>query len=153
MILIQDEYIETECCVYKLYYGDRYVIIKGKTLAGSVFFFEKGYAAVISSGSKNRPIHDIQKEWEDKNSFYFRIYKYIHDNPKLQFRIEVLLETNNAYNLLKREEIELRASFKDKKCLNSNITSYIPKYNKKSKKYGWINRGSVLAFKKYLKSS
>jgi hypothetical protein len=150
MILIPDEYFETESCVYKLYYGDKYLIVKGKTLAGSIFFIEKGYASVISSGGGKQRTHDIQKEWEDKNKFYFKFYKHIYDNPKLQFRIEVLLETNNAYHLLKREQQELTKSIRDKKCLNSNLTSYIPKFNTKTNMYGWITKKQVASFRRFL---
>lgn len=154
MILIPDEYFEVESTVYKLYYGDRYIIVKGKTLTGSIYLIERGYAAFISAGggSGNKSGGQGQKEGDGKNTFYFKFYSYIHDNPKLQFNVQVLLESNNPYELLKLEELQLRASIRDKKCLNNNVTAYIPKYNKKSTMYGWINKGSVLAFKKFLAS-
>lgn len=154
MIQIPDEYFEVESAVYKLSYGDRYVIIKGKTLTGSIYLFERGYAAFVSAGGgqgRNQG-GEGQKQWDGTNTFYFKFYSYIHNNPKLPFKVEVLLESNNGYQLLKREQQELNASIRDKKCLNSNVEAYVNKYSKKTGSYGWLSKGHVLAFKKFLKS-
>ena len=145
-----NQFLEVENCVYKLHYGDRYIIAKGKTLAGSLYLIEKGYAAFIAGGKLASKGHG-HKEWEGKNTYYRRLYTYIQKNPGLLFRVEVLLEDSNGYNLLKKEQTELDAGIRDKRCLNSNVTSYIPQYRPTSKSYGWISRAHVLCFKKYLK--
>lgn len=145
---------ETESCVYKLSYGDRYIIAKGKTLAGSIFLFEKGYAYFLlgGGGTGNEVSGTGHKEGEGKNTFYFKIYKYIKEHPNLEFNLQVLLESNNGYQLLKTEQLELNKAIRDKKCLNSNIEAYIPQYRTKTKSYGWISNGYVHAFKKFLKN-
>lgn len=147
--------LEVESCVYKLWYGDVYLIVKGKTLSGSIYLIEKGYAAFIAAGggSGNQEGGVGQHEWDGVNSYYFKFYRYMHKNPGLTSKVEVLLESNNPYELLKLEQIELQKSIRDKKCLNSNLNAYIPKYRAKTKSYGWINKGYVLSFKKFVKNS
>jgi len=147
--------LEVESCVYKLWYGDVYLIVKGKTLSGSIYLIEKGYAAFIAAGggSGNQEGGAGQHEWDGVNSYYFKFYRYMHKNPNLDAKIEILLESNNAYELLKTEQIQLQNCIRDKNCLNSNLNAYIPKYRAKMKSYGWINKGSVLAFQKFMKNS
>lgn len=146
---------ETGSCLFKLFYGDRYVIAKGKTLAGSVFLIEKGYAYFLAGGGgtgRRNLGGEGQKEGDGKNTYYRKFYSYIKKNPALEFRIEVILESENAYQLLKQEQIELTKAIRDKRLLNNNITAYIPKYRKSTASYGWISRGHVLSFKKFLKN-
>lgn len=154
MILIPDEYLETESAVYKLYYGEKYVIVKGKTLAGSVYLIEKGYGGFIAGGggTGNKAGGAGQNEWDGTNAYYFKFYTYIYNNPGLQFNVLVLLESNNAYQLLKREQQELNKSFTDKSCLNNNVQAYLPKFNKKTWQYGWVKMAHVMNFKKFLKA-
>lgn len=156
--------LEVQSCVYKLFCGDRYVIVKGKTLAGSIYLIERGYAGFIAGGGRPNTEKDTlnkkwekvggsgQNEWDGTNSYYMKLYKFIKENPLLPIRHEVLIESDNAYVLLKTEQMALDAAVRDKKCLNNNLTSYIPIYRAKTKSYGWMNRGSVLAFKKFLKA-
>lgn len=146
MIHIPNEYFETESCVYKLYYGDRYVIVKGKTLAGSIYLIEKGYANFISSWGGAGG-----KEWDDDaNLFYKKFYLYIHKHPKLQFKVQVILESNNAYDLLVCEQNEIDACMSKKKCLNSNLYAYIPKFRPKTDSHGWISKTDVNSFNEFL---
>lgn len=154
MVVIPDEYFEVESCVYKLYYGEYYAIIKGKTLSGSIYLFERGYAAYIAAGGGrgNKHAGKGQEEWEGKNSFYYKFYETIYYNPGLPFTVEVLLESNDGYQLLKTEEQELAKSIKDKKCLNSNITAYIPKFRAKTNSYGWLTNRQVADFRRFLAS-
>ncbi len=152
MINVPPEYFETESCLYKLSYGDRYAIIKAKTLAGSIFLFEKGYAAFIAAGGGTGKDQGGkgQKEWDGTNSYYFKFYKFIHSHPNIPFKVDVLLETNNAYLLLKTEQQWLNKTISDKKCLNSNVTAYIPKYSPKTASYGWISKRNVADFRRFL---
>jgi hypothetical protein len=149
---------EIGSCVFKLYYGDRYVIVKGKTLAGSIFLIEKGYAYFLEGGQgtgtnsgmekKNGPGH---KEGDGKNTFYFQFYSYIKDHPGLPWHIEMILESDNGYQLLKAEQLALNAAISDKKCLNNNVEAYLPKLNLKTRMYGWIERKDVASFRRLLK--
>jgi hypothetical protein len=133
-------------CVYKLYYGTRYIIWKGETLIESLSLLQKGYAYHVAYG---------QSEADDKqNKFFIQFYKYIQSHPDLDFRLEILLASQNAYELLKREQMELIACWTDKKCLNNNQESYLPKFREKTQTYGsWITKRNVADFKKFLKKS
>mgnify|MGYP000892593253 CR=1 FL=1 len=144
---------EVESCLYKLFCGKKYIIVKGKTLAGSVYLIQKGYAYFIAGGGrKGNKAGDGHKEGSGTNTYYFNFYKHIKKNPTQEVRIEIILESNNPYQLLKIEQIELTKSFKDKNNLNNNITSYIPKYRTATKSYGWIPKSAVLNYKKFLKN-
>lgn len=127
-------------CVYRLWYHDRYVIMKGKTLAGNFFLFQKGFRYY-------KPDTD-----PDKPELHEHIYRYMADNPGGVYRIELLGEGNDHYKLLVMELDELRSSAKDKKCLNGNAEPYVPKFNKKTKRFGWLNQGAALNYFKIIKS-
>ncbi len=154
--------MEVEGCVYKLYYGDVYVIVKGKTLSGSIYLIEKGYAYFVAGGGgsqdnlhpseKRKEFGEGQKEGTTNNTFYWQFYTYMQHNPNLNGRIEIILESNNAYQLLKAEEMALEKAIKDRNCLNNNVHAYIPK-KKKDGMYGWIKPTWVLNYKRFLKHS
>lgn len=154
MIPILDEYFEVESCVYKLYYGNRYVIVKGKTLTGSVYLIERGYAAFLAAGGGqgSKQGGKGQEEWDGVNNYYKKLYLYIYKKPNLSFRIEILLESNNGYDLLMKEHTELTTSIRDKKCLNNNVEPYIPKFREKTQSYGWISKEAASKFNSFLNS-
>jgi hypothetical protein len=150
--------IDILACVYRLWYGDKYVIVKGKNLAGSVFLIQKGLAYFIAGGGKASEQSaagvkgEGHKEGQGKNTFYFQFYTHVKTNPSLNWQVEVIIESDNGYQLLKGEQIELAAAIADKRCLNSNVEAYIPKFRAKSSMYGdWIKPAHVLCFKKFLK--
>lgn len=137
-----DKYVlknATAGVVYRLTYANKYIIIKGKTLAGSLFLVDKGYSWFAPKKGEN----DI---------FYKHLYNHIRRHPGKRFRCRVLLRSKNAYSLLKREQKELDMARFDKNCLNNNVESYIPQQNPFTEDYGWIPKMSVLSFRKYLKS-
>ncbi len=146
--------MEVESCVYRLFYGDRYIIAKGKTLAGSIFLLQKGYAYFLvgGGGSGNELSGEGHKEADGKNTFYFKFYRFVSKNPHLSSRIELIIESNNGYQLLKNEQIALNKAIRDKKCLNSNIYAYIPQCRSKVGMYGWISKAHYLNFKRFLKT-
>lgn len=143
-----DEF-QIEKCIYKLYHGDRYIIVKGKNLAGSVFLIDKGYAGFLA-GNKLNLKGSGHKEWEGKNSFYFKFYRYKQKFPKLPTKTEVIFESEDGFELLKREQEELQKSIRDKKCLNSNVESYIPVFREKTQSFGWLTKAEVDKFNLYL---
>jgi hypothetical protein len=155
---INDIPVDIDACVYRLWYSDKYVIVKGKNLAGSVFLIQKGLAYFIAGGGKASENSaagvrgEGHKEGQGKNTFYFQFYSFIKANPALEWKVEVIFESDNGYQLLKREQQEIDASIQDKRCLNNNIVAYIPKLRAKTFMYGdWIKPAHVLNFKKFLK--
>src|SRR5580692_6461454 len=129
-------------CVYKLYYGDRYVINHGENLAGSLFLLQKGYAYHVAYN---------QTEGDDKkNKWFISLYRYIQARQGLKFRLEVVFEHTSPYEVLKACQLALNMAINDKKCLNSNLEPYIPQYRPKLKQYGtWVSRSHMLNFRKF----
>lgn len=129
-------------CVYKLYYGNHYIINSGKDLAGSIFGLQKGYAYHVA--------YKQGEADEKKNKLWIKFYRRIQQHPGLDFRLEVLFESKSAYQVLKRCQIELDAALNDKKCLNNNLTPYIPQYKEKLKNHGWITKRQVKLFNNFI---
>lgn len=126
-------------CVFRVTYGGKYIIVKGKTVAGSLFLIQKGYGWFRESIVK-------------PDTLYAHFYRHIKDNPRKRFSVSILLKTADTLALLKREQDELDKARFDQNCLNNAVESYIPKFNESTGLYGWLEKGSVLNFRKYLKS-
>ena len=125
-------------CVFRLSYGGKFIIVKGKTLTGSLFQVQKGYT------------------WFDEKmdgALYAHFYRHIKNNPNKKFTVRVLLHSLNPYNLLKREQKELDAGKYNPNMLNNSQEAYIPVYNESTGKHGWIDKVHILNFQKYLKSA
>lgn len=129
-------------CVYKLSCNDRYVIIKSKDHVTSVNSIQKGYNQFL----RNSPVQ------RSRDNLYFHFYSYAEKAKDATFAVEVLLESESAYELLKFEHQKLKESLKDKKCLNNNTEPYIPNYNEDTLMYGWIPKSAVMSYKKWLKT-
>jgi len=133
---LTDDQWETQACVYKLYYGDIYLIVKaGNTLSGSLYLIEKEYRMFVS--------HDYEKA-EDKAARYFKFHKYIKDHPGKKWVIEIVLEDQSMYRLLMKEQELLNKHWVDNNCANRDPEAYIPKKN--------VNKGQISAFKRYSKN-
>jgi hypothetical protein len=124
-------------CVYRLTYGGKFIIVKGKTLAGSLFQVQKGFGWFTDNMD---------------NALYSHFYKHIKSNPGKKFTVRVLLHSSNPYNLLKREQKELDMGRYNPNMLNNSLEAYIPIYNEFSGKYGWIDKVYIMNFQKHLKS-
>jgi hypothetical protein len=128
--------IGIEGCVYKLWYNDRYVIIKCKTLQRSIF------------GIKT-DLHYFFKETrggQREANLYYDFYSYIESNQSGVFQIEIILASNHPLELLKSEHIALEEAYVDERCLNKDFNVYIPKFTQVNGKKSWINRGYYLNF-------
>lgn len=125
--------------VIRVTYGGRYIIVKGKTIPGALYFIQLGYGWFNSK----KP---------GTNTWYQHFYNHIKKNPRKRFSVRVLLKTSDVAALIRREQDELDAARYDNQCLNNNITAYIPQYNEATRMYGWLEPGTVLNFRKYLMS-
>jgi len=139
--------VDTEECVYKLFYGDKYVVVMAKLLWRS-----------IDSINQDLERYHIGVPKTVKEGLYGRFCQYVVDNPGLKFRFEILLVSENPYQLLKCCQIELDKSKEDSNCLSTNTEPYLsyriqtPPFYMRGKaqveKY-WINRGYYLNFRKW----
>jgi hypothetical protein len=139
---------ETASCVYILHIGSRFLIVKGKTLAGSIFLIDHGYALFLAGGPNLPGLRGRgQKPQDGKNTYYYPLYRYLKKHLQVECSIEIIVEDQNATRLLLMESYLLEQFFSNKKCLNSNPEPYIPRYNKKTRKYGWISRRDYSTYK------
>lgn len=129
-------------CVYKLSCNDHYVIVKAKDHIASVNAIQKAYNQFLRHSPSQRK----------RDNLYFHFFSYAEKRRSPEFSVEVLFESENAYELLKYEHDQLCKSRMDSKCLNNNIEPYIPQYNEDTMMYGWICKSSVLNYQKWVKS-
>lgn len=142
--------------VYKIFYGDKYLVVKGKTISGSLFLLVKGYGYFLyggqGSGNKAEEIGNGRKLTVGVNEHYWKFYSYVKTHPKLEWRLEIILRSDSGYRLLRAEQEALDAGVKDKNMLNSNVQAYIPKLREANKEkhtlamYGWLTPQAVTRF-------
>ena len=149
-----DVYYGIGSCVFKFYYGDKYVIGMGNYLKGALDMI----------------IGDIGRRFRGKKSAsgesrLFLIFSdYVNNNPGQEFKVEIIFQSNSAYKILKRCQEELDDAIIDPNCLNSFFHPFVSKrvqtpklywdemmLRKKDLKY-WINRGHYLNYRKWLYS-
>lgn len=134
---------DIEGVVYQLSYSGKFIVIKGKTLVGSLIIIANTFNQ-YNSNSKRFKLH-----------LYRHLYDHFIDNPNGRFRIKVLAKINKKtshYDLLKREQMELDKNRYNPLCLNNSIEAYIPNYNEETQTFGWLPRHSVMNFQRYLTS-
>jgi hypothetical protein len=117
------------------------VIVKCKEAYSSLKRIENGLNSFIRGGVNN------------PDGLYFHLYNHVKKNPGKDFMVEILLESDNAYELLKFEQAELNKGIKDRSFLNNQTAAYIPAYNEDEKAYGWIPPHAVLNFRNWLKNN
>lgn len=125
--------------VYKLTYVGKYVIVNGKSLGGSLYFIQLGYSWYTEG-----------KETADM--LYLHFYRHVKAHPRGKAKVELIFDTSDQYQLLKRAQEEIDNARYSPRCLNNTVEPYIPKYNDLSERYGWMDTSAVLNFKKWLKA-
>lgn len=129
--------------VYKLSYSGKFIIVKGKTLAGSLIIISNTY----------------QQYKNDSKRFDNHLYKHLYEHFRLnecgRFRIKTIAKKGikiSQYTLLKKEQMELDRNRYNPKCLNNSVETYIPQFNDSTDMYGWLERSDVMNFKRWLSS-
>jgi hypothetical protein len=138
-IPVTDDLDQTRGYVYKLWYGEMYLIVKCKTLARSIQNLNSDI---------DRFLKDTKAGRTPENR-YFRFYIHIWTHPELDFRIEPILISDNPYQLLKQEVLSLEECEIDPNRCNKDSIPYIPPTTNQMNKSSWINRGYYLNFRKW----
>lgn len=128
-----------EKCVVKIKYGNKYVIAKCKLQSATLKNIEDSLNAFIRGG-KNNP-----------SSIYFHLLNYVKEHPENKFKVEALIESENGYLLLKREQQEIDKGKGNPNFLNNQIEAYVPAWNDEIKMFGWLKMNEVLNFRKWMK--
>ena len=141
----KDRRRDKEQIVYKLSYAGKFIIIKGKTLCGSLII-----------------INNVFKQYDPANTKRFEghLYKHLFDHfletqGTGRFRIKTLARVNvrtSLYQVLKREQMELDKNRYNPNCLNNAVEAFIPLYNEDTGMYGWIDKTTVMNFHRWLNS-
>lgn len=131
-------YYNIKGCVFKLYWGSKYVIIKCKTYARAKTIIEQSLSYHFKTGMNDK--------------LYNNFFDYIDSNSDHSFVVEVVTQSDNPYLLLISEQTELNKSKGDPNCMNVNSEAYIPKGIQGNRK-AWINRGHYLNFKNWQKNN
>jgi hypothetical protein len=128
--------------VFKLFYDKHFVIIKAKDMGASISSIQK---------QLNQYMRKAEGQQSEGN-IYKHFYEFIKKHPGKEFSKEIVLKSDSAYELLKAEQTALDADKANKLMLNNTTEAYIPQYNELTQKYGWISKGDVLNYNKWLKS-
>lgn len=146
-IIIPIQVVDILESVYKLSYGDKYIVVMAKSVYRSVWSINDDLSRYYN-GVTDRA----------KDGLYGKFCKYVIDNPDQKFKFDVLLVSKNPYNLLQCCQLQLDKSENDINCLNTSFVPYLspniqtpPFYLKGKAKEGkyWINRGYYLNFRKW----
>lgn len=129
-------------CVYRISFNDKFVIVKAKDHIMSIQAIQKSLNQFMRNSELQR----------NPTNLYYHFFSYVEKVKDGYFTVEILLESDNAYELLKAEQKALNEAIKDKKCLNNNVEAYIPDFNEITGMYGWLPKTSVMSFKKWKKS-
>lgn len=135
---------DLEHIVYKLSYGGKYIIIKGKSLVGSL---------IILADTLNSFDEDNERF---KGHLYSHLYRHLMESEAGRFRIKEIAGAGKEmdfYDMLKQEQMALDAARYDPCCLNNQTEVYIPKYSEKTGMYGWIPKNAVMNFNRWLSSA
>lgn len=134
-------------CIFKLYYGNYYVIGMGSNLEYQIKTIQGDIERYISGARSSRDISRL----------YSIFCNIIRELPDREFKIEILMKDGKPYQLLKRCQTELDEALSDRNCLNTLFIPFLssriqtpPIYLKfKAKTPHWINRGIYLNFRKW----
>lgn len=110
--------------VYKIWFGQRFFIWKGKSFAQSV----ESISVLID---RARRLHA-----NDRDGFLYNVIAYINKSRVTRGTVEIVsiadFDDTDWIKFLKVEQNLLAAHKNDVKCLNNNFTAYVPKWMGKS---------------------
>jgi hypothetical protein len=139
VLLTKEDTTGVKKCVYRLWFGRRYIIWYGVTLWGSFYHFKRGY-----------------DNWDPGlNVFHQQMYQYMQANRNKDMWAELLFESENDYQILKFQQKELDRVFvydKDDRCLNSEPWAYVPRWNNNTKRYGSFTGPAVRNYLRWIQS-
>jgi|GEM_PF-1214538 len=112
--------------VFKVFFGRKYFIWKGKNLGQSIDFIGKSINARMRDGNL------------DKTNFMYHVANHVLKSKvmcgicKIEFVFndyESELGIIDGYSMLKKEQEMLNESINDPYCLNNNVQAYVPDNN------------------------
>lgn len=124
-------------CVYKLWYGPKYIFVKAKNCSGSLKMIQTSLNQFMNGSEAQRK----------PDNLYLHFFNYYARNKNRAFRVEVLSSPGDTdYNLLMLEERLVSDAKNDTKCLNNINGAYINQWNEETQSYNWLSRPAVANF-------
>ncbi len=131
----KEDQVKIGLCIYKIWYGEKYIIWYGVTLWGSYYHFKKGY-------DNYNPALDV---------YHKLIYEHMRTHPGPKLRVELLQQPDTAYDLLKQQQLLLDEAEGDKDCMNRRpFEPYIPKMNKSTKDRGNFPAQAYASYRRFI---
>jgi hypothetical protein len=135
---VSDLPIDDNYSCFKLFVGRKYYIVKTK----SIQWIERHLNTLLKAYNSNGM---------DAKDLYFPIVKQIHNTGYYDVQIEFIMQSDNPYEVIKAEFLELQDHVGKSLCLNKNKEPYMPKYNTVTKMHGWLTVNQYLNYKRLVK--
>lgn len=111
--------------IFKVWFGKKYLIWKGKSLLQASQFLAENIERNIRLQRDNDPTDQL-----------YHVIKHIKKTRCISATVEVLenefhradSQSINSLKLLKAEQMQLDAAIKDPDCLNNNTQAYVPQW-------------------------
>lgn len=123
----------------RLNIGHKFFIVKTKSLAWLEMELNKCLKSYNISGL-------------NVSNMFLPIIKYIHNNGYYEIEVKPILQSENAYKVIKEEYAALKKVEANTKCLNESFEPYTPLFNSKTGMFGWLTVNQFLNYKKFVKN-
>jgi hypothetical protein len=100
----------------------------------------------------NTTISKYKKGGILETNIYFALVKKVYKDKILKGSIDVLFQSKNGYEVLKKELETLAECYGKKECLNISNVPYIPKTVHAKKGSNWLKQNEYLNYMKLLKT-
>lgn len=130
-------------CLLKITAGVKYIFIKTKSV--SWLFNELNLL-------QNKYV----RQGVNPNNIYLPLIEYMHHRKINEVKVDVLVHSENGYEILKEELKQLREHYGAERCLNVNSEPVIPQWKPATKdrkaQFNWLTQNQFLNYKKLQKS-
>lgn len=127
-------------CVVRFIAGNRHMVVKCKNLKTTTTIINK----MIVAHKRNSSLKE--------DNLYYHFIKYVIRQKIEVVEVELLIHTDNCYELLVCEQENIDKYCHDKNFVNNTFDAYIPDFNEDKGMYGWIPRQAVLNFQRWKKN-
>lgn len=119
---------------------------------GHKFFIVKTKSLTWLEMELNRCLKSYNISGLKVTNMFFPIIKYIHNNGYYEIEVKPIIQSENAYQVIKAEYLALKEAKGNTKCLNQSFEPYTPQFNSKTGMFGWLTVNQFLNYKKFLKN-
>lgn len=119
---------------------------------GNRFFIVKTKSLSWLETELNRCLKSYNINGLKADNMFLPIIKYIHNNGYYEIEVRPIIQSDNAYKVIKSEYVALKQAQGNTKCLNQSFEPYTPVFNSKTGMFGWLTVNQFLNYKKFVKN-